>query len=310
MKKSLKNKLEKAGDFATNLVANGILAYGALEGIEQLDNLDYSTATQALAAAGAAYGISWVNKKGLIKGFSKGINTFARNIKGKAMPYIRNAILAGSIAGEGYFLSDSAKNVYNDFSITQKEKLIIPKGIVDDKIKVIHPCKTIKGRFERTYRWDEILDKVEKRYNIQRGIMKGLAMRESYGDPLRLNDKGDGGAGLFMFQPGTADEYGLKIYGYSQKTGVDKKHGKELINLVKENKNNYAELSMVDDRFNVYKSSGAAGKFLSKLYFKYGSWDKALSAYNRGTPARDPLATNHVKMIRKYQDYYNKRDKD
>jgi hypothetical protein len=310
MKKSLKNKLEKAGDCTTNLIANAGLTYLALEGIESLDNLDYSTTTQALAAVGAAYGISWANKKGLVSGLSKGVNTFARNIKGKAMPWIRNVILAGSIAGASYLLFDSAKDVYNDFSKEEEEKLIIPEGIVDNEVKVIHPCKTIKGKFERTYRWDEILDNVENKYNLQRGRIKGLAMRESYGDPLRLNERGDGGAGLFMFQPGTADEYGLKVYGYSRRTGIDRQHGEELKRLVKENKNDYTKLSMIDDRFSVYKSSEAAGKFLSKLYKKYGSWDKALSAYNRGTPARNPLATDHVKMTRKFQEYYNKRDKD
>jgi hypothetical protein len=257
-------------------------------------------------------GISWINKKGLIKGLSKRINTFARNIEGKAMPWIRNVVLAGSIVGTSYFLSDSVKDVYRDFSIIRKkkEKLIIPEEIIDNEVKVIHPCETIKGKFERTYRWDEILDNVEDKYNLQRGIMKGLAMRESYGDLLRLNERGDGGAGLFMFQPGTANEYGLKVYGYSRRTGIDREHGRELKELVFKNKNDYSKLAEIDERFDILKSSEAAGKFLSKLYKKHGSWDKTLSAYNRGTPARNPLATDHVKMTRKFQEYYNKRDKN
>ena len=134
-------------------------------------------------------------------------------------------------------------------------------------------------------------------------------MRESYGDPLRLNEAGDGGVGLFMFQPGTAKYYGLDIYGNSNKTAVDKKHGKKLKEIVKKNKNDYEKLAKIDERFDVDKSSEAAAKFLKQLYNGNDySWDKALSAYNRGTPARNSSSTAHVKFIRNYQDYYNSRD--
>jgi len=169
---------------------------------------------------------------------------------------------------------------------------------------------TTEGKFQRTYRWDKILDEREEKYKIEKGLLKALAMRESYGDPLRLNESGDGGAGLFMFQPGTAEYCGLDVYGNSDKMGVDKSHGKELKELIKENRNNYEKMAKIDERFDVYKSSDAAAKFLKQLYKKHDSWDKALSAYNRGQPARNPNATNHIKFIRKYQNYYNKRDRN
>src|SRR3989344_4726976 len=98
---------------------------------------------------------------------------------------------------------------------------------------------TTEGKFERTYRWDKILDEIEEKHQIEKGLLKALGMRESYGDPLRLNESGDGGAGLFMFQPGTAEYCGLQVYGNSNKMGVDKSHGKELKKLIKENKNNF-----------------------------------------------------------------------
>ena len=175
-------------------------------------------------------------------------------------------------------------------------------------ISITSSDKTIEGKFKRTYRWDKILDEREEKYKIEKGLLKALAMRESYGDPLRLNESGDGGAGLFMFQPGTAEYCGLQVYGNSNKMGVDKSHGKELKKLIKENKNNYEKMAKIDERFDVYKSSDAAAKFLKQLYNKHGSWDKALSAYNRGRPARNPDKTAHVKFIREYQGYYNKRD--
>lgn len=184
----------------------------------------------------------------------------------------------------------------------------IPEEITPSKIKVIYPAKTVQGRFERTYRWDAILDETENKYGIPKGLLKGLAMRESYGDPLRLNEDSDGGAGLFMFQPGTAREMGLKVYGSSKKTGRDKKHGKELKNLMKKEKYNYEVLSKFDERFDINKSSDAAARYLKQLYLKHKSWENAISAYNRGKPHLYPKRTEHVKKTYEYKDYYNKRD--
>lgn len=208
--------------------------------------------------------------------------------------------LAGIVLAGGIYSIYNLKN-HNEENNKNNEK--IPKSITESD-------KTIQGKFERTYRWDKILDKAEEKYRIEKGLLKALVMRESYGDPLRLNESGDGGAGLCMFQPGTAEYCGLKIYGNSDNLAVDKEHGKELKKLTKKHKNNYSELAKLDERFDVYKSSDAAGKFLGKLYKSYGSWDRALSAYNRGQPAKNSSSTAHVKSIREYQIYYNQRDKN
>jgi len=187
--------------------------------------------------------------------------------------------------------------------------------------KIISSWKTEKGKFERTYRWDETLDVMEEKYKIPKGILKGLAMRESYGDPLRLNEGKDGGAGLFMFQPGTAIEMGLKVYGSSKKSNADYKHGAELRKLIAKNKNDYKKMAQIDERFDVEKSADAAARYLKKQYNRYhpknensnkdkeSSWNKALSAYNQGFAARNPLKTKHVQTVREYQRFYNKRDK-
>lgn len=211
---------------------------------------------------------------------------------------IAGLVLAGGIYGI-YKLNNSPKE-------EQKENSEDKKNI----ISVTSPAWTTQGKFERTYRWDKILDKREEKYKIEKGLFKALAMREGNGDPLRLNSSGDGGAGLYQFQPGTAKAYKLNIYGDSDKTGRDKKHGKELKKLVEKHKNNYEKMAKIDERFDVYKSSEAAAKFLSELYDKHKSWDKALSAYNRGQPAKNPSSTAHVKSIREYQKYYNSRDKN
>ena len=214
------------------------------------------------------------------------------------MKIINKILISGAILAGTYGIY----NLKNSSNEEQENK----KNI----ISITSSDKTIEGKFRRTYRWDKILDEREEKYKIEKGLLKALAMRESYGDPLRLNESGDGGAGLFMFQPGTAEYCGLDVYGNSDKMGVDKSHGKELKELIKENRNNYEKMAKIDERFDVYKSSDAAAKFLKRLYNKHNSWDKALSAYNMGQPARSSSKTSHVKNIREYQRYYNKRDKN
>jgi hypothetical protein len=161
-----------------------------------------------------------------------------------------------------------------------------------------------KGRFLRQYRWDCTVSDIEKKYSIPDGLLSGLGMQEGAGDPLSLNSINDGGAGNWMFQPGTAKQYGLKIHGTSKKTGRDRNHGWKLLKLV-ENKNwSYSALSNIDERFSIPKSADAAGRYLRDLHNRYGSWDNAISAYNLGRPGKNPEKTTHVKCTRKYQKQY------
>lgn len=175
--------------------------------------------------------------------------------------------------------------------------------------QITAPSWKDEGRFQRAYRWDKILDKTESKYGIPKGLLKGLAIRESYGDPLRLNSKKDGGAGLFMFSPGTGHAYGLKVSGNKKYTGVDEQNGKKLKKLIVINKNDYNKMGKIDERFDPQKSAEAAARYLRDDYNKYHSWDKALSAYNQGKPAPNPGNTKHVKAVREYQKYYNEYDK-
>ena len=160
------------------------------------------------------------------------------------------------------------------------------------------------GRFIRTYRWHHYITLIEQQYNIEAHLLAGLIMQESYGNPLQLNSQNDGGAGLMMFQPGTAIAYGLKVYGSSTATGRDTRHGLSLRRLVESHQYNYNNLSILDERFDVVKSMNAGAKFLSELYQKHQSWDKAISAYNRGTPALAYQTTQHVRMVRYFQKQY------
>src|SRR3989338_6474964 len=141
-----------------------------------------------------------------------------------------------SFSRQGHTLKDITEDAEEEFVDESPVSLApeLPKDINIDNIKK-YDKHSDHGRFLRVYRWDNIISKVEKQYSIPEGLLSGLAMRESYGNPLELNQGSDGGAGLFQFQPGTAREYGLKTYGHSRKTGRDRNHGLKLISLAKSN---------------------------------------------------------------------------
>lgn len=225
---------------------------------------------------------------------------FMSNLEKRTSNWVKAAAIAGSVAVAGI----PGYIPRNESGENKIERVVE----IDDNVNIVHPYETTQGKFERTYRWDRTIDGIEEKYEIPSGKLKALIMRESGGDPLKLNDSNDGGVGLAMFQPGTARDMGLKVYGNSNTSGVDKKHGEEMRRLVKEYNHNYEELSQIDERFDVEKSAEAAAKYLKKNYLKYGSWDKALSAYNQGRPAPNASETKHVKAVNKYEKYYNERD--
>ncbi|MBV5314338.1 MAG: transglycosylase SLT domain-containing protein [Prolixibacteraceae bacterium] len=179
-----------------------------------------------------------------------------------------------------------------------------PTSVTESNEILKTPKYSEYGRFLRTYRFHEVIEKAEQHYGIEKNLLAGLIMQESFGNPLEVNSGNDGGAGLMMFQPGTAREYGLKTYGLSRTTGRDVSHGKQIKTLIIQKQNNYEILSKMDERFHVEKSVGAGAKFLATLYDRHHTWDKALSAYNRGTPAFVPSATKHVRLARYYQSQY------
>lgn len=222
--------------------------------------------------------------------------------------------------------------VVNDYKPKKEEKKLEEKVETKCDISQIpeYDIYSIEGRYYRTCRWAEQIEEAEEKYEIPKGLLAGLIMHESMGNPLMLNlgkngGPGDGGAGLMMFQPGTAIAYDLKVYGKSKKTGRDLEHGKDLRELVKKHKADYDFLLKQDDRFNPDKAINAGGKYLHDLKKKYHTWDKATLAYNQGNPykiVKQPKKIvkgknkkkgkvkklkpklDFVKEVKKYQQFY------
>lgn len=80
--------------------------------------------------------------------------------------------------------------------------------------------------------------------------MKYLAIVESALNPVAISRAGAGG--LWQFMVGTGKMYGLEVSSYQ------------------------------DERFDPYKSTDAACRYLKSLYKTFGNWELALAAYNSG----------------------------
>jgi len=304
IKKGLENLARGAVRVGSNVAIN-LGGLGAIKlGIEYLDKMEFSDTTQGIAFGLGAILLYGLNRSGNIDKASKAIS----EIKGKAAPFLQAGFLATMIGFPGWYISPEVKLVKKEIS-----KVVKGKSSKDYEPKIVSgnlpSIYTNEGMFYRTYRWDEVISDAEKKEKIEKDLLAGLIMQESGGNPLRLNSGGDGGAGLMMFQPGTARAYGLKTYGNSKATGRDLEHGKEMLELVRKYNWNYDQLRVLDERFDVQKSVYAAADFLRDLYDKHGTWDKAVSAYNRGTPARNPSHTNHVKGVREKQMIYSNMEK-
>ncbi len=103
--------------------------------------------------------------------------------------------------------------------------------------------------------------------------LKNLAVIESALNPFAVSPAGAGG--LWQFMPETGRIWGLKI-----------------------DRN-------VDERFDPYKASNAACRFLSNLYNRYGNWHCAIAAYNCG-PGRVDAAIAQTGGIADFWTIYTR----
>ena len=107
---------------------------------------------------------------------------------------------------------------------------------------------------------------LEKKYNLQQGILAAVSMQESKGKPDARNPV-SGATGAFQFMPPAAKRFGLK------------------------------------DRTNVEDSALAAAKYLSWLENRFGSLELALAGYNMGEGNVDKFLAGKKKMPKETRGY-------
>ncbi len=123
------------------------------------------------------------------------------------------------------------------------------------------------GQILRSLRFQNITKKVEKKYNLPENLLLAMIIHESGGVDLLPNSTDDGGIGLIHMQPSLATQFGLKTYKNCDKL-VSKKHGKELRQLIIQNKYDRKKLIYYDDRFHPILNIDAAARML--VYYKMG----------------------------------------
>lgn len=137
------------------------------------------------------------------------------------------------------------------------------------------------SRIHRTERWRPIINTVEDIYGIPRDIIYAVVMNESYGDPVQPNATGDGGLGLVHFQPRTARDYGLDIHGSSRRVR-DRRHGRQLVKIIRDCKYDTNCLLEYDDRAHPIKNIDAIARYLKDGYERKRTWEGAVQTINPG----------------------------
>lgn len=240
------------------------------------------------------------------------------------MKALRNYVIAlgaiGTVAlcsnrASGKPIEDSLDDVINYFnqeettSTLNEEKAISFVKAMEKEERTYQLDSIVKNMkndaLENVQHWDTLITKIEQKYDIQQGLLAGLVMRESYANPIQLNRSNDGGAGIGQFQPGTAQELGLRTYDSSKNTGRDTKHGKKLKELVQEKDSTYSALVQEDERFDIEKALEATAQYLVKQKNRFGSWNRAIDAYNTGNNLSYQWKTPHIQGVRNNQLKYN-----
>ena len=169
----------------------------------------------------------------------------------------------------------------------------------------------IEGKYLKTLKYAADINSAEKEYGIPSGLLAGLVMHESGGNPRAVSRVGAGG--LTQLMPATAKELGAKVWWYGSEDKLPVKsvaYGDSLSALVKMYKKNSKELAKMDERFNPRKNIYEGAEYFRRLYNQLGDWDLALKAYNVGPNHKKfhRINSGYPKTARRYQEYWNGRN--
>lgn len=176
---------------------------------------------------------------------------------------------------------------------------VFPKVELADKFTDI-------GRAQRALRFKNVTSAVEERYKIPSGILLGMIMQESMGDPTLPNLSGDGGLGLIHMQPLMATRYGLNLITPSTAL-IDREQGREIVKAKCNAKGGLKDLVGCDDRFHPIINVDAAARMLCDSFSGSGWWGTLRRYAGR---KEYPLQIMRYRAMLKDDSFINKVEKD
>lgn len=166
-------------------------------------------------------------------------------------------------------------------------------------VKLADKYSTI-GRIQRTLRWQPIYRAVEEKYGIPKDTLAGMIMEESCGDPVQPNNTGDGGLGIVHVQGTTAEQYGLKIYGSSNRAS-DKSHGSQINKLIVKCDYDPVCIADEDERAHLIKVLDTAGRIVTKGKRIHSEWDFGVEYYRAPGRVGKSTGWKYLNRVQKWQ---------
>ncbi len=297
----------------TYAAGNAGLLYGAFK-VSESDLSD--PAKILIGLGGGAFG--YVINRYPLKYFAKvtrkhSLEKARTNKPAGILNWILTAGLAFGLIKTSPVIVDNIDTIIYDIKRPRAEALVV-KGKDLNDVKLAKK-NTLKGRIQRSTRWEGDTEEEENRIGAPKGTLLYMIMEESLGDPLQINT-GDGGVGLIHTQPSVAQEMDMKVYQNCDKL-VSKSHAEELLKLEKEKGYNLDSLIKYDDRFNKKKILFKTSERLLELYGRLGNWDAAVAAVNCGLNGvydkngnYTPRAKRYLSRIGEWEKGYNTHYKD
>jgi hypothetical protein len=239
----------------------------------------------------------------------------------------QTATLTGLMAVSGYSLADNVRDIYQDIeaivtTVSDSKPANVDEVSAQEQAHGLPTYRTYSlpdfnsvklankgtrsGDIQRTYRWKPVIDAVESKYGIPRGVIAGLIMQESFGDPLQPNAGGDGGIGLIHTQGTTAKNLGLDIYGTSE-SARDLQHGRQLKQLIDECNYVLECVAAKDGRAHPLKNLDAIARYMMQGYRAYGSWDAAIQWVHGPGFVNKKRGIRYLSRVKGHMEAFNTR---
>jgi len=122
--------------------------------------------------------------------------------------------------------------------------------------------ESLQGKILRSLRFQNIKERVERKYGLPQNFILAMVMQETGGADLLPNGQQDGGLGLSHMQSNIAQSFGLSTFEGCNRL-ICKKHGKMFPKLIEDNRYDRKKLIKYDDRFHPIYNLDAAGRMIA-----------------------------------------------